>query len=101
MCKRNVKDVWELLVFKALFSISFLGEEKKKKEQISKVSAPPGTMMVTFLQFPFTIYPFPLDVTQGDTMRHQEVAGAGGSRERMRQQHSAVPRMREALGWDL
>lgn len=29
MCNRNVKDVWELLVFKALLSISFLGGEKK------------------------------------------------------------------------
>lgn len=95
MCNRNVKDVWELLVLKALLSISFLREKKK---QISKVSDLPGAMIVTFLHLAFTINPFPLDITQGDTMRHQEIASAGGSREGMHQQHSTVPGMREMLG---
>lgn len=99
MRNRNVKDVWELLVFKALLSTSFLGGVKKK--QISKVSDLPGAMIVTFLQLAFTINPFPLDITQGDTMRHQEVASVRGSREGMCQQHSAVPGMRGVLGQDL
>lgn len=76
-------------------------EGKKKPQQISKVSDLPGAMIVTFLQLSFTINLFPLDITQGDTMRHQEVASARGSREGMCQQHSAVPGMRGALGQDL
>lgn len=78
----------------------FLSWEGKKK-QISKVSDLPGAMVVTFLQLTFTRNLFPFDITQGDTMRHQEVAGVGGSREGMRQQHSAVPGVREMLGQDL
>lgn len=101
MCNRNVRDVWELLVFKALLSISFLGGKKKKNQQISKVSDLPGATIVTFLQLAFAINLFPLDITQSDTMRHQEVASARGSREGMCQQHSAVPGMRGALGQDL
>ena len=95
MCNRNVKDVWELLVFKALLSISFLGGKKKRTSKISEL---PGATIATFLQLAFTINPFPLDITEGDTMRHQEVASVGGSREGMRQQHSTVPRMRQVLG---
>ena len=69
-----------------------------KKKRISKISELPGATIATFLQLAFTINPFPLDITEGDTMRHQEVASAGGSREGMRQQHSTVPRMRQVLG---
>lgn len=76
-------------------SLSWEGEKKK---QISKVSDLPGAIIMTFLQLAFRINPFPLDISQGDTMRHQEVASAGGSREEMCQQHSTVPRMGEMLG---
>lgn len=82
-------------MFKALLSISFLGGEKK---HISKVSDLPGAVLVTFLQLTFTVNPFPLDITQGDTMRHMDVASVGGSREGMHHQHSAVPKIREVLG---
>lgn len=78
-----------------------LSWEGKKTQQISKVSDLPGATIVTFLQLTFAVNLFPLDITQGDTMRHQEVASARGSREGMCQQHSAVPGMRRALGQDL
>lgn len=60
MCSNNMKDIWELLVFKALLSI-FPGR-KKKTQQIKKVSGPlPGIVLVTFLQLAFTVNPFPPD----------------------------------------
>lgn len=35
---------------------------------------------MAFLWLAFSLNPFPLDITQGDTMRHQEAASAGGSK---------------------
>lgn len=77
------------------------GRKKKPKKQIKMVSGLPGTMVVTFLQLAFTVNPFPPDLTQGDTNRHQEVGSGGGSREGMCQQHLAVPRLRGLLGYNL